>query len=177
MKGTKGITLVELLVVIAIIGILVIALGFSFQGWIGRYRVESTIKQIYADLMTARARAMTQHRTHFAVINTAVIPNTYSIFEDTNPAPDGNDNREAGDALLPSYPKQLFNDNITWVGGDITFGKNGTITSPNALGDTMCIFTTLAPDYDCIIISRTRINLGRIINQGGNCDAANCSPL
>jgi len=49
----NGITLIELIVVISIMGILVFALGFSFQGWMGGYKVESQIKEMYVDLMNA----------------------------------------------------------------------------------------------------------------------------
>lgn len=76
----KGITLVETMVVVSIIAIPVIALGFSYQGWMGKYRIESQIKETYPDLMEARTRAMTRNMLHFAVINTG----NYAIYEDTN---------------------------------------------------------------------------------------------
>ena len=49
-----GFTLIELIIVIAIIGILAVALGFQFTGWMARYQVESQIKAMHSDLMTAR---------------------------------------------------------------------------------------------------------------------------
>ncbi|WP_176237507.1 prepilin-type N-terminal cleavage/methylation domain-containing protein, partial [Candidatus Hakubella thermalkaliphila] len=75
-----GITLVELIIVISIIGILVVALGLSFQGWVGGYRIEVQVKEMYADLMNARARAKQRNRAHFVVVNAG----NYQIFEDTN---------------------------------------------------------------------------------------------
>lgn len=200
----KGVTLIELLVVIAIVSILVIALGFAYQGWVGRYRVESNIKEIYSDLMTARTMAMTRHREYFVDFPTAT---TYRVSEDDS---DGANQVADGDGVfqpqanpllpanntdntLPTFPKTILNP-VTWVGGTITFETTGSIATPNILldpannSDVLCVFTDFDldaanasdfdPDYDCIIIARTRINIGKLTTQntaGGLCNAANCN--
>ncbi len=181
----KGMTLIELLVVITIAGILVVALGFSFQGWQGRYKVESQIKDIYNDLMDARINAMQKNRVHFLSLDSA---NQYTIYEDTNPAPDGDGTLQTGqDVTLPTFPKTIEYD-LNWNGAVpsgnlIDFNTRG-ITEPQAtpLGGTICIFTDFDgdgtsdsnPDYDCIVISRTRINMGKIGDQSGGCLSTNC---
>jgi prepilin-type N-terminal cleavage/methylation domain-containing protein len=190
MKKDKGITLIELLVVIAIAGILFIALGFTFVGWQGKYKVESQTKDLYDDLMNARVRAMQRNRVHFLSLDSA---NQYTIYEDTNPAPDGDGTLQtAQDEMLPTYPKTIEYD-LNWSGAVpsgrdpedlIDFDQRG-ITAPQAtpLGGTICIFTDFDgdgvsdsdPDYDCIIISRTRINMGKLNTQiAGECDADHC---
>ncbi|PKL51554.1 MAG: hypothetical protein CVV37_05855 [Nitrospira bacterium HGW-Nitrospira-1] len=165
----KGITLIELLIVIAIIGILIIALAFSFEGWTGKYRVESQIKEMYADLMNTRVKAMSRNRVHFVTI----AANQYTIHEDTAPAPDGNGVQDVNDTQLPGFPKTNLRYGLAWalaLGGDtVTFSTQGTTT---ALG-TICAYTTFDPDYDCIVISPTRINMGKIAVQGV-CNADNC---
>ncbi|HLA00790.1 MAG TPA: prepilin-type N-terminal cleavage/methylation domain-containing protein, partial [Thermodesulfovibrionales bacterium] len=92
----NGITLIELIIVISIIGILAVALGFEFTGWMGGYRVESQMKEMYVDLMDARARAMQRNRTHFVRLNNS----SYSIYEDdsdgTNKVPDGDATLQTG---------------------------------------------------------------------------------
>ena len=167
MMKEDGVTLVELIIVISIIGILVVALGFSFEGWMGKYKVEGQIKEIYIDLMNTRANAMSRSRVHFFSIPTAT---SYTIYGDTNPAPDGNGTLETVlDTQLPGFPKTVPYS-LTWGGDTIEFSTRGTITN----WGTICAFTDFNPDYDCIVISRTRINMGKITNQAGVCNSDNC---
>jgi len=39
---------------------------------------------------------------------------------------------------------------------------------------TICVFSTHNPSHDCIVVSSTRIHMGKIKNQSGGCDDANC---
>lgn len=176
--NNKGFTLIELLVVLAIMGILIVALGFSFEGWRDKYRVESQIKDIYIDMMNTRARAMQRNRAHFAT----GLSTSYSIYEDTNPAPDGDGSLQTGageDTLLPSFPKNTeYKINWTGSGTTITFNTkglalpNGSLwldTNPpmpscchnNSCSDEDDRKKCIYPDYNCIVVFSTRINLGK----------------
>jgi prepilin-type N-terminal cleavage/methylation domain-containing protein len=186
----KGISLIEIIVVVSIIGILALALGFSYQGWIGRYNVEKQIKEIYTDLMTARATAMNKDREYFVDFNntgslvnpvTNVTAPCYRIIGDTAAvndwATDGDGEWDAdGDSkidpvhtVLPGYPKAVEYI-INWTGGTLIFDKKGLIKpSSTPLGATLSLTTTADADYDCIKISQTRINMGKM----EECDASN----
>jgi prepilin-type N-terminal cleavage/methylation domain-containing protein len=168
----KGVTLIELIVVVSVIVILIVALAVSFEGWIGKYRVETQVKEMYSDFMTARARAMERGRVHF-IAGTAT---TYTMYEDTFSDPDGNGTLEAGtdcvipatgnDCLLPTFPKNVtYQINWTGTGARIDFNRNGTI------GQTGSIFltTTNDADYDCLNISAIKVYMGK--RNGANCDA------
>lgn len=175
----KGITLIELSVVVSIIGILVFALGFSYVGWQGSYRVESEAKQIHADLMTTRAMASTRNRFYFADFNFPVPTagfGAYRIAEDTNDDAVGDADADdvidaAGHMFLPSFPKKIDHQ-LTWDSDDgtddiIVFDRRGLVSPPG----TIRIISTADPDYDCIIVESTRINLGEWNTGTGVCDA------
>ncbi|OGW43529.1 MAG: hypothetical protein A2Y66_01135 [Nitrospirae bacterium RBG_13_41_22] len=165
-----GITLIELIVAVSIVGILAAALAFEFKGWMGGYKVESQIKEIYVDLMNARAMAMQKNRIHFVTLTTT----RYTIYEDNNPAPDGNgilatasDTRVLQKNLNPRHP-------IIWNGGaQIDFTKRGL----SNVDKSICSNTDIEADYNCIEISPLRINIGKLTTKipgGGLCDSANC---
>lgn len=82
MIKNSGITLIELIVAISVVGILAAAFAFEFQGWIGGYKVESQIKEMYVDLMNARVRAMQKNRIYFVTLTTT----QYTLYEDDDRA-------------------------------------------------------------------------------------------
>jgi len=158
----RGVTLTELVVVIAIIGILAIALGFSYQGWMGRYRVEKNTKELFTDVMQARQMAMT--RNSFFFVDFPAV-RSYRVIEDTNG--NGTADPGAGDTVMtPGGSKQTDYDITLSVGlTTVALDKRGLV-SPNG---SIRIVTTLDPDYDCITLFQTRILMGKL--NGAACNA------
>ena len=154
MKNNKGLTIIELLIVISIIAILSIAFGFSFQGWMGSYRIENQVKEMYADFMNARVKAMNRNRAHFVVITAT----TYQIFEDTNE----NETFDSGvDTALMTFanPKTIEFpvEASSWTGTE-TINARGLIAPSNTIRFDI---GNNNPDYDCLLLLPTRINIGR----------------
>ncbi len=162
--GNSGVTLIELLVVVSIIGILAVALGFSFQGWIGNYKIESQIKNLYADLMEARTKALTRNFTYISTITSG----DYLIVEDS----DSSGTINEGDSCLlgtpPCQPKKLesgYRYKLFSAGAlpvTLTIDTRG-LTSVGAATMYFGIdhSTDLTPDYDCIIVTQDRIRMGK----------------
>ncbi len=158
MKSNRGITLIEIIVAISVVGILVAALAFEFQGWFGSYKVESQIKEMYVDLMNARARAMQKNRMHFVDLPSAQ-PKQYTIYEDTNTAPDGNGTLEtASDTqMLQKTTDYTIVPALAFGDTRFNFNKNGLVSHNGSIR----LFSTVTPNYDCIVLFTTRINIGK----------------
>jgi len=162
-EGRHGFTLVEIMIVIAILGVLVVLAVGNFRGMNEKYKVETETKQLYADLMDARGRAMQRNRWFFVQITSA----GYATYEDSSPAPDGGgpplDN---ADALVTNVTFQ--HPVATSLGlGSFGFNRNGIANDTG----TIYFRSSAQPDYNCITIQPTRIKMGRYLGTfpGGTC--------
>jgi len=151
MTNSRGFSIIELIVVLSIIGALLAIAGISGRAWLDKYRVETQMKEMFIDLMNARVGAMQRNRIHFAVLT----PTQYSVYQDTDPQPDGNGTLEtASDRLLiqknlnPLYA-------ITYT-GQINFDTRG-LASPTG---TLRVATAFGAAFDCITVLATRIRMG-----------------
>jgi type II secretory pathway pseudopilin PulG len=177
----KGLTLVELLVVICILNIIAISTAFSFRGWMGKYKIESQTKDLYVELTDARLSAMENKRTHFVRLQDAT---SYTFYEDDSnggvKVPNGDGVLQTGsgasaDTELPSYPKNVEYD-IDWNNNSIVMPVNFSFNTRgiSSVDADISIYIDrdgdgvqdAIPDYDCIAIRTTRINLGKLEING-----------
>ncbi len=129
----------------------------------GGYKIERQAKEMYVDLMNARARAMERNRDHFVVVST----NNYQIFEDTNE----NGTYNAGtDTAIAGFtnPKTLtYPLDPSSFAGTVTMDIRGIVSPNNTI---LFNIGTNNPDYDCIVLFTTRINIGKWNGTTSNCD-------
>ena len=175
-----GFTLIELLIVIAIIGILATVAGFEVNNWITRYRVEAQVKDMFADMSSARQRAMQRNVQYLVVLST----NGYLICEDRN----GNNVCETP-AETTDSTRTLSKDNLrfqfNWDLGDsantVVMDKKGMmspalITQKPFSGSIWLVKPGAEPiwkpsevDTDCLSIHETRIRIGKF--NGTTCQS------
>ena len=156
-----GFTLVEIMITIAILGILVVIAVSDFRGLNEKYKVEAETKQLYADLMDARGRAMQRNRKFFVLFSGM----RYTTYEDTNTPPDGNgvwDN--TADTMVANVTVAHTITTVLPGGANaFEFSRNGIAS----VSGNLRFSSTAKPDYDCITIGPTRTKMGQYI--GGVC--------
>ena len=143
--------MLEVLIVLAILGIVVLIAADSFRGMGEKYRVEGEAKQMYADLMDARGRAMQRSRATFVRFTDT----GYRTFEDTSPSPDGNGALD-NTADTPVASVTVRHGIIAALTGDLDFRRNGTATVTGHIR----LSSSARPDYDCVGVGITRLHLG-----------------
>ena len=145
--------------------------GIQYSVWMKRYNVEREIRDLHADLMNARVRAIGKNRLHFVTI----AADKYTIYEDTYDdalsayTQDGDGTLQAtvpGDTVI----LQKRTDNV--VVPSLGLGKTTFYFDNNGLSSRkghIRLSSDVRADYDCIILSATRINVGQW--NGSSCKA------
>ena len=158
-----GFTIIEIIVVLAICGILAAIGTLSFSKMTTKANIESQIKQMYSDLMTARIEAMDRTTCHFVTLNAQ----QYAVYEDTLGTC-----TIAGENLLLNPPPMtnaiLWNSGngaVTPSGVQIIFDSRGLVQV--TIG-TISINDTVGAAYDCILIETTKTSMGAM--NGETCD-------
>ena len=166
LKGRRGVTLVEVLTVIFVMALLMGIAAVNYSQMNRRYTEEQQVKQLFTDLLDARVRAMQHGRSYFVSLANAT---SYSIYEDTSPAPDGDglftaatDSLLSTKTLIPSH---------TWVKSIPTvtivqFTDKGLLSS-TTLPMWIRIDPSAGAQFDCVAISDIKTGMGSI--NGANC--------
>lgn len=156
----RGFSLIELLIVIAVMGIIMAIATYYWGQMQLKSAVESEARKMYADLMNIRMQALYRKTSRSVIINGTQF-NVYS---------------SAVTTVAPIVTKQLPYP-MVWNGSGtaMTFDAQGLM---NGSSDrTLCILptndTTIvnAAYVDSLVVSRTRINLGK--RTGGDCTSGN----
>jgi prepilin-type N-terminal cleavage/methylation domain-containing protein len=175
MKNNSGFSLLEMLVTMVIVSVLLSIAAISGSAWLKQYQVESQTKQLYTDLMNARAQAMQRNRTFFVVMAAT----QYTIYEDTNPGPDGdgvlqpaNDTRILQKSLNANYSLTIppvAATSINFEPKGLASMSPGLIGPPPSVYVPATIFVTsrFNAAYDCIVIEPMRTTMGAW--NGANC--------
>lgn len=163
--GNRGMTMIELLIVVGLLGLLYVILSNAYQGWSEKYRVETAVKEMFADLMDARGRAMLTNRPHFVTLTTS--PARYLIYEDTNPAPDGNGLLESTDTAVRTATVR-YPITVSPAGtATLSFNRDGLLSMNTGTAAYIRLTSPVSADYDCITLGPTRIKMGKF-NEATN---------
>jgi prepilin-type N-terminal cleavage/methylation domain-containing protein len=158
----SGFTVTELLVVIALIAILASVSVMGYSSWHAKYGLEKATREIYSLLMKARSDAVTTKTPYVVTIGANQVQS----------GPDADDdNAINGTPATLSYPNYVIHNTGNAGNAAIVFvfDRRGLVNIPGE-NQTINLTSTITgtnPAVDCIVISATRINLGKM--TGGAC--------
>jgi len=153
----------ELIIVVGIFGLLLGMSAIAAHDWLINAQVEDQMREMYSDLMNARASAMQRNRTFFVTLGA----NQYAVYEDSSPPPDGDDHLQTGTGQDTRVTQRTTKYTLGTSGTVtlFTFSNTGLVSSDFSVRG----ISNASPAFDCIDLSTTRILMGKW--DGTKCDA------
>ena len=156
--NVRGFTLIEVLIVIAIIGILSGIGTFQFAEYSIKTGIERQTQQLYTDMMEQRSKALFEKRSRGVRLTSSSF-SLYSSATDADPRTFIGNPFASTTLRYPITSNNSFKDIIYNTGGMLDTVSNQSI----------CVTETNSASIDSIIISETRIRLGKL--KGTTCDS------
>ena len=154
--GQSGFTIIELMGVTAIIAILLCVATLQFNDYSRKSSVENQTRVMLTDLMTLRSQAMFEKRSR-AVKLTAT---TFAIYS--------SDVATGTPTQLRTLTNHIIADNIT---DPLIFDTRGVLIGTGVR--TICIEPSNNPGIsDSLVVSTTRIQIGKRSSSFAGCDSA-----
>jgi len=179
--NSHGFTIVEMLIVVVIMTVLMSIATMQFSSWKGRFIIDTQTRELLADLSDARLGAIQTKGSRTVILSpTSAMFRSYTTNEPVT--------LSTGQLYLTKYFKNPIvtaaSPNNILFGGNIGFNSNGftndfdsTFTSNQMIvaqppGTNVQSITAPAPAgtnaaVDCLVISMTKINVGKYNN--GSC--------
>jgi prepilin-type N-terminal cleavage/methylation domain-containing protein len=128
----KGFTFVEIAVGLAILAIISAIALPSYFSWLPRYRLQTSVRQIYDDMNMAKSRAVRTNSVAVAIFD--INNDRYTVFLDTSPE---NWALDGGETEISSGNLQNDIDiiNTTFTAHTYGFNNRGMTQNPAIPGD------------------------------------------
>jgi type II secretory pathway pseudopilin PulG len=152
------------MIVIGIISIILVISAINFKDWQRKSNIEKEVQELCVDLLYIQQQAMVTgmtHRINFVNANNVAFLRYSSEGDATGKQ-----------IMQKSYWYAISKSNWTTPSSnDIYFNPRGIMDDPTT--KSICVFSNSNPASDSIVILQSKINLGKIRNQGSACDASN----
>jgi len=164
MKAEHGFTLIELVVVVALIGTMLAIATLNFSQLNEKYRVESSIKEIYSFLLRARNDATTTNIQRVVTFGASQVQ--AGVDTNLDGVIDGTPTTINFQRFVLSCGTGVSPPSCVAGTDKVVFDRRGLTTNNQTISITN-FSAGVRPATDCLVISATRINMG--LMTGGAC--------
>jgi prepilin-type N-terminal cleavage/methylation domain-containing protein len=164
----KGFSLIELVVIMAIMSILLTIGTLNFKSWNDKAAVESQVNSLYSDLSSVRQKALYEKNGGYSVRISAAGFSVYRPVVATGDTVTAPLIRTSVKVPITTDPGGLQIDfdqsGVATINGDQANLKAAVCIDPKGSGAV----------YDSLLLSRTRIQIGKLTTAG--CSSDNINP-
>jgi len=168
--NSHGFTLIEMMIVVVILAVLLSIATMQFSSWKVKYSIDTQTRELLSDLSDARLGAIQTKGSRAVFFNNATSA-TFRSYT-TNELVSSSTGRllfvkyySKNPILTPPLPPGGIPENIIFNSTGLTVDSSGNVLTNNQT--IVAQPTGTAAAIDCVVISTTKINVGKYNN--GSC--------